>query len=140
MTAIQTHRRALMHIAEETTVQLIPIEDIRMLNPQARNRQVFARLVENISALGLKRPISVAPTTSGTESYEIVCGHLTVQPQRRFIMIARVCATVAGIAEISLLITDTHRRGVSHRGQSTASKFAITNTINLKHASYANAA
>ncbi|VVO09753.1 Nucleoid occlusion protein [Pseudomonas fluorescens] len=74
MTAIQTHRRAPMHIAEETTIQLIPLEDIRVLNPRARNRQVFARLVENISALGLKRPITVAPTTSGTESFEIVCG------------------------------------------------------------------
>jgi ParB family chromosome partitioning protein len=63
-----------MHIAEETTIQLIPLEDIRVLNPRARNRQVFARLVENISALGLKRPITVAPTTSGTESFEIVCG------------------------------------------------------------------
>ena len=74
MTAIQTHRRALMHIAEETIIQLIPLEDIRVLNPRARNKQVFARLVENISALGLKRPITVAPTTSGNEPYEIVCG------------------------------------------------------------------
>jgi ParB family chromosome partitioning protein len=63
-----------MHIAEETTIQLIPLEDIRVLNPRARNRQVFARLVENISALGLKRPITVAPTTSGIEPFEIVCG------------------------------------------------------------------
>jgi ParB family chromosome partitioning protein len=45
-----------------------------VLNPRARNKQVFARLVENISALGLKRPITVAPTTSGTEPFEIVCG------------------------------------------------------------------
>lgn len=74
MTAIQTHRRAPMHVAEETTIRLIPLEDIRVLNPRARNKQVFARLVENISALGLKRPITVAPTTSGTEPYEIICG------------------------------------------------------------------
>ncbi|VVM49256.1 hypothetical protein PS639_00701 [Pseudomonas fluorescens] len=51
MTAIETHRRALMHVAEETTIRLIPVEDIRVLNPRARNKQVFARLVENISAL-----------------------------------------------------------------------------------------
>lgn len=74
MTAIQSYRRALMHVAEETTIQLIPIEEIRVLNPRARNKQVFARLVENISALGLKRPITVAPTAGGAESYEIVCG------------------------------------------------------------------
>ncbi|WP_335944421.1 ParB/RepB/Spo0J family partition protein [Pseudomonas sp. G166] len=74
MTVIQTPHRALMHIAEESMIRLIPIEDIRVLNPRARNKQVFARLVENISALGLKRPITVAPTISGTEAFEIVCG------------------------------------------------------------------
>jgi ParB family chromosome partitioning protein len=39
-----------------------------------RNRQIFAKLVENISALGLKRPITVTPTSSGAETFEIVCG------------------------------------------------------------------
>lgn len=65
MTVIQTPRRARMHVAEESTIRLIPLEDIRVLNPRARNKQVFAKLVENISALGLKRPITVAPTTNG---------------------------------------------------------------------------
>lgn len=75
MTAIPTHRKALMHVAEESTIQLIPLECIRVLNPRMRNRQVFAKLVENISALGLKRPITVTPTTSNAnESFEIVCG------------------------------------------------------------------
>ncbi|WP_421136567.1 ParB/RepB/Spo0J family partition protein [Pseudomonas sp. NFX15] len=74
MTVIQTPRRARMHVAEESTIRLIPLEDIRVLNPRARNKQVFAKLVENISALGLKRPITVAPTTNGNEAFEIVCG------------------------------------------------------------------
>ncbi|MFS2160171.1 ParB/RepB/Spo0J family partition protein [Pseudomonas sp. Pseusp122] len=74
MTVIQNPRRTLMHVAEETTVRLIPIDSIRVLNPRMRNKQVFARLVENISALGLKRPITVAPTSTGTEAFEIVCG------------------------------------------------------------------
>lgn len=74
MTAIQTPRRAPMHIAEESMIRLIPLEDIRVLNPRMRNKRVFAKLVENISALGLKRPITVAPTTSGDEAFEIVCG------------------------------------------------------------------
>jgi ParB family chromosome partitioning protein len=74
MTVIQSHRRALMHVAEESTIRLIPLEDIRVLNPRMRNKQVFARLVENISALGLKRPITVTPTTEGNETFEIVCG------------------------------------------------------------------
>jgi len=74
MTAIPSHRKALMHVAEESTISLIPLENIRVLNPRMRNRQVFARLVENISALGLKRPITVTPATEGGETFEIVCG------------------------------------------------------------------
>lgn len=74
MTAIPTHRKAFMHVAEESVIQLIPLERIRVLNPRMRNRQIFAKLVENISALGLKRPITVTPTSSGAETFEIVCG------------------------------------------------------------------
>jgi ParB family chromosome partitioning protein len=74
MTAIQTHRKALMHVAEESLIRLIPLDNIRVLNPRMRNRQVFAKLVENISALGLKRPITVTPTAIGAETFEIVCG------------------------------------------------------------------
>ncbi|MGF6329352.1 ParB family chromosome partitioning protein [Pseudomonas sp. BS3782 TE3695] len=74
MTAIPTHRKALMHVAEESVIQLIPLDRIRVLNPRMRNRQIFAKLVENISALGLKRPITVTPTSSGAETFEIVCG------------------------------------------------------------------
>lgn len=74
MTVIQTHRKALMHVAEESLIRLIPLDNIRVLNPRMRNRQVFAKLVENISALGLKRPITVTPTALGAETFEIVCG------------------------------------------------------------------
>lgn len=74
MTAIQIPSRAPMHVAEESTIRLIPLDEIRVLNPRIRNRRIFAKLVENISALGLKRPITVAPTTSGDEAFEIVCG------------------------------------------------------------------
>ncbi len=74
MTAIQNHRKALMHVAEESLIRLIPLDDIRVLNPRMRNRQIFAKLVENISALGLKRPITVTPTAIGAETFEIVCG------------------------------------------------------------------
>ncbi|MBF6032834.1 MULTISPECIES: ParB/RepB/Spo0J family partition protein [Pseudomonas] len=63
-----------MHVAEESLIRLIPLDDIRVLNPRMRNRQIFAKLVENISALGLKRPITVTPTAIGAETFEIVCG------------------------------------------------------------------
>lgn len=68
-------RRAALHVAEESTIQMIPMDQIRVLNPRVRNRQVFAKLVENIAAIGLKRPITVTPAANGTEAvFEIICG------------------------------------------------------------------
>lgn len=51
----------------------IPIAEIEVLNPRARNRRVFEELVESIRAVGLKRPITVRRSPSGT-GYELVCG------------------------------------------------------------------
>lgn len=69
------HSRTNLHVAGESTIQMIPLDQIRVLNPRVRNRQVFARLVENIAAIGLKRPITVTPAANGTEkAFEIICG------------------------------------------------------------------
>lgn len=56
-------------------VTLIPTDRIRILNPRVRNRRNFEEIVENISRIGLKRPITVAPR-SGADSkeYDLVCG------------------------------------------------------------------
>lgn len=61
-------------VSEKHIVQ-IPIEKIRVLNPRARNRRNFEEIVENISRVGLKRPITVS-RRSGTEpaEYDLVCG------------------------------------------------------------------
>jgi ParB family transcriptional regulator, chromosome partitioning protein len=58
-------------------VQMIPTDQINILNPRSRNRIVFQGMVANISNLGLKRPITVArraePTSDG-KPYDLVCG------------------------------------------------------------------
>ncbi len=56
-------------------VALIPTEQIRILNPRARNRRHFEEIVENIARIGLKRPITVSKR-AGTEpaEYDLVCG------------------------------------------------------------------
>lgn len=61
-------------VSEKHIVQ-IPIEKIRVLNPRVRNRRNFEEIVENISRVGLKRPITVS-RRSGTEpvEYDLVCG------------------------------------------------------------------
>jgi ParB-like nuclease family protein len=54
-------------------IRPIPIKDITILNPRARNRRVFNELVTSIAHLGLKKPITVSerPDHSG---YNLVCG------------------------------------------------------------------
>ena len=61
---------------EDATIQMVPIEKIKVLNPRVRNRQKFQQIVSNISNLGLKRPITVSinKNKSGEESFDLVCG------------------------------------------------------------------
>lgn len=56
-------------------VEMIPIADIVILNPRARNRQIFNEIVESIARAGLKRPITVTRQPSdGGPLYHLVCG------------------------------------------------------------------
>lgn len=57
-------------------VQMIPVDQINVLNPRARNQVVFQGIVANISNLGLKRPITVARRFEPAEGklYDLVCG------------------------------------------------------------------
>ena len=56
-----------------TEVRLIPIDQVTVLNPRARNRRVFSELVASIRQLGLKRPITVSQRP-GQQGYSLVCG------------------------------------------------------------------
>ena len=57
-------------------VNSIPIGQIRVLNPRARNQRNFQEIVQSIANVGLKRPITVSPRKSETDaaSYDLVCG------------------------------------------------------------------
>ncbi|MBL8575002.1 MAG: ParB N-terminal domain-containing protein [Hyphomicrobiaceae bacterium] len=54
---------------------MIPISRITVLNPRARNKRQHREIVNNIEAIGLKRPITVSrhDGPSGTR-YDLVCG------------------------------------------------------------------
>jgi ParB family transcriptional regulator, chromosome partitioning protein len=58
------------------TIAMIPIEQITVLNPRERNKKVFHRIVDSISKVGLKKPItvSVAKRMNGEAAFELVCG------------------------------------------------------------------
>lgn len=56
-------------------VELIPIERVTVVNPRVRNKGSFREIVDNISKVGLKRPITVTRRTeAGGPFYDLVCG------------------------------------------------------------------
>lgn len=62
-------------------VQTIPITQIRILNPRARNRRNFQDIVRSIANVGLKRPITVSSRRSDADDagYDLVCGQGRVE-------------------------------------------------------------
>ncbi|SOC24577.1 plasmid partitioning protein RepB C-terminal domain-containing protein [Thalassospira xiamenensis] len=56
-------------------IETIPVDTIQVLNPRARNRRQHQEIVDNIAAVGLKRPITVSRRQSGGKvRYDLVCG------------------------------------------------------------------
>ena len=57
-------------------VTMVPVNRIEVLNSRERNNKIFNDIVENIRAIGLKKPITVTqrPTADGEPSYLLVCG------------------------------------------------------------------
>jgi ParB family chromosome partitioning protein len=59
----------------QNQVQLIPVDQITVVNPRVRNKKVFREIVGNIAEIGLKRPITVTPRQDGDlVRYDLVCG------------------------------------------------------------------
>ena len=63
-------------MSRKPKIKMIQIEKINILNPRARNKKTFAEIKENISKVGLKRPITVTACQSGVpgKEYDLVCG------------------------------------------------------------------
>ena len=60
----------------KTEIELIPISEIRVVNPRTRNKTKFQEIVASIGAVGLKKPITVSRRElepDGTR-YDLVCG------------------------------------------------------------------
>jgi ParB family chromosome partitioning protein len=57
-------------------LQLIPIDQIEVLNTRDRNSREFAQIVANIKAVGIKKPICVTPRprADGQAHYLLICG------------------------------------------------------------------
>lgn len=64
-----------MPAARPNRIEMIPISRITVLNPRARNKRQHREIVNNIEAVGLKRPITVSRRDgSGGPRYDLVCG------------------------------------------------------------------
>jgi ParB family chromosome partitioning protein len=56
-------------------IEMIPVSRITVLNPRARNKRQHREIVNNIEAIGLKRPITVSRRPGpGGPRYDLVCG------------------------------------------------------------------
>ena len=57
------------------TVEMVPTNEIDVVNPRVRNQKTFRDIVSNIASIGLKRPITVTRTARPAgPKYELVCG------------------------------------------------------------------
>jgi ParB family chromosome partitioning protein len=64
-----------MTVTRPQTIEMIPISRITVLNPRARNKRQHREIVNNIEAIGLKRPITVSKHDGpGGLRYDLVCG------------------------------------------------------------------
>lgn len=62
---------------DDSRVRMIPVDRIRVVNPRVRDQAKFAKIVESIEKLGLKKPITVTvgnPEPDGAEAFDLVCG------------------------------------------------------------------
>lgn len=64
-----------MSISRAQDITMIPVSRINVLNPRVRNKRQHREIVNNIEAIGLKRPITVSiHKESGGSRYDLVCG------------------------------------------------------------------
>jgi ParB family chromosome partitioning protein len=82
-------------------IERIPVSQIRIVNPRSRNQFAFRTIVNNIGAIGLKKPITVfprKPARDGTR-YDLVCGQGRLEAVKAL-----------GAKDIAAIITDASRK------------------------------
>jgi ParB family chromosome partitioning protein len=61
---------------ETIIIEMIPVDQIAVINPRIRNKKTFLQIVDSISKVGLKKPITVGRNENGGDepTYKLVCG------------------------------------------------------------------
>lgn len=85
-----------MPLSRDQKIEMIPINQINVLNPRARNKRLHREIIENIETIGLKRPITISRRPGAdTNRYDLVCGEGRLEAFR-----------VLGATEIPAVVTD----------------------------------
>lgn len=82
-------------------IEMIPIAQINVLNPRARNRRVHQEIIDSIREAGLKRPIVVSRRRSTHDQFrfDLVCGQGRIEAFRSL-----------GRSEIPAIVVDADER------------------------------
>ena len=61
---------------ETITIEMIPVDRVAVINPRVRNKKTFRQIVDSISKVGLKKPITASRNENGDgdATYQLVCG------------------------------------------------------------------
>lgn len=61
----------------KTKIHLVPLSQIRVINPRYRDKRKFELIIRSIKSIGLKKPIQISrrsPSESSESGYDLVCG------------------------------------------------------------------
>jgi ParB family chromosome partitioning protein len=81
------------------SIEMIPVDQIQVLNPRVRNRRQYREIVDNIDKIGLKRPITVSRRERPEKGivYDLVCGQGRLEAYE-----------MLGRAEIPAIVVSAH--------------------------------
>src|SRR5690606_28505037 len=72
------HQDREVSMIEDTNapIEMIPLDEINVVNDRKRGKEKFKEIVASIKKLGLKKPITVTPANGkhGGGKYDLVCG------------------------------------------------------------------
>ncbi|MDI1320058.1 MAG: ParB/RepB/Spo0J family partition protein [bacterium] len=108
-----------MKTPDESRVRMIPVDHIHIINPRVRDKKKFERIVENIAAIGLKKPITVTigqPAEDGSEAFDLVCGQGRLEA---FIALGQreIPALVRGMSKTDSLLASLIENIARRRGR-----------------------
>jgi len=101
--------------AKQEDIHLMPVEQIRVLNPRARDQKKFALIMENIRVLGLKKPITVRKRQNSEDGYDLVCGQGRLEAFKK-LGLTQIPAFIRGLSKndamLCSLVENIARRNV----------------------------